>query len=426
MGNVRINAEKTGFELGGKPFFYLADTCWSAFTNITLEDWEFYLTRREQQGFNYFQVNTTPQWDRQLPDLGIYPYASEDGIKQDFTRPQHEFWDRARTMCEMAAKHGIRPALILVWANLVPGTWIERIGKAVQSIPFELIDAHVKTVVEELGEFDPIYIVSGDTDFAGDPETVRYYAEALRAIQAYAPDALKTFHLAGLEKGLPEELVDGADFFMFQSGHVAREDQTTIYELPMAFAEKYSKRPIVNSEPCYEQMGQRRKYGRYGRREVRFAAWTSILSGACAGITYGAQGIWNWRSTSSTGAYPGNIFGLPFLWQDALQFPGAWDYGFIPHLLNLLDMRVLEEDNAELAMDTQEVRLAKTLDGRYLAYLPMSNELSIKGDLTGYAARALDLENHFVASLPLVVVDGVTTVGQHPFGADALVVVEPA
>lgn len=137
MGNVRINDEKTGFELDGKPFFYLADTCWSAFTNITLEDWEFYLTRREQQGFNYFQVNTTPQWDRQLPDLGIYPYASEDGIKQDFTRPQHEFWDRARTMCEMAAKHGIRPALILVWANLVPGTWIERIGKAVQSIPFE-------------------------------------------------------------------------------------------------------------------------------------------------------------------------------------------------------------------------------------------------------------------------------------------------
>ena len=24
----------------GKPFFYLADTCWSAFTNITDEEWE--------------------------------------------------------------------------------------------------------------------------------------------------------------------------------------------------------------------------------------------------------------------------------------------------------------------------------------------------------------------------------------------------
>lgn len=426
MGNVRINDARTGFELDGKPFFYLADTAWSAFTNVTLEDWEFYLTRREQQGFTHFQVNTTPQWDRQLPDLGIYPYESEDGVKMDFSRPRPEFWDHARTMCEMARNHGIRPALILVWANLVPGTWIEKIGKAVQSIPFEAIDRHVATVVEKLGEYDPIYIVSGDTDFDGNPETVRYYAEALRSIQEHAPEALKTFHLAGLEKGLPEELVDGADFFMFQSGHVAREDQSHIFELPQAFAEKYAKRPIVNSEPCYEQMGQRRKYGRYGRREVRFAAWTSILSGACAGITYGAQGIWNWRSTSSKGAYPGNIFGEPFLWQDALQFPGAWDYGFIGRFLGRVDMRELVPAQEELDLGTEEARLAKTEDGRYLAFLPWSNEVRIKADLTGFSARALDLESHFVADLPLAVEDGVTVIGQHPFGGDALVIVERA
>lgn len=424
MANVRINADKTGFELDGKPFFYLADTCWSAFTNVSLEDWELYLTRREQQGFTHFQVNTTPQWDRQLPDLGIYPYASEDGIHQDFSRPQPEFWERARAMCEMARGHGIRPALVLVWANLVPGTWIEKIGKQVQTIPFDAIDAHVRTVVEQLGEFDPIYVVSGDADFDGNPETVRYYVEALRAIRAYAPGALKTFHLAGLEKGLPEELVDGADFFMFQSGHVAREDQAHIFELPRAFAEKYPARPIVNSEPCYEQMGVRRAYGRYGRREVRFAAWTSILSGACAGITYGAHGIWNWRSTSSTGAFPGNIFGQPFLWQDALQFPGAWDYGFIKRFLAREGMRELIPANDELDLGTEEARLAKTADGRYLVFLPWSSEVRITCDLTGRTARALDLESHFEADLPLRVEDGVTIVEQHPFGGDALVIVE--
>ena len=27
----------------GKPFFYLADTCWSAFTNIKDNDWDYYL-----------------------------------------------------------------------------------------------------------------------------------------------------------------------------------------------------------------------------------------------------------------------------------------------------------------------------------------------------------------------------------------------
>ena len=426
MGNVCINEAKTGFELDGKPFFYLADTVWSAFTNASLDDWEFYLRRRQEQGFTHFQVNTTPQWDRQLPDLGIYPYASEDGIKLDFSKPNPAFWEHARTMCDMAREHGIRPALILVWANLVPGTWIERIGKAVQSIPFEMIDAHIATVVEQLGEYDPIYIVSGDTDFAGDPETVRYYAEALRSIREHAPEALKTFHLAGLEKALPEELVDGADFFMFQSGHVAREDQSVIFELPLAFLEKYSKRPIINSEPCYEQMGLRRAYGRYGRREVRFAAWTSICSGACAGITYGAHGIWNWRSVRSEGAYPGNIFGVPYLWQDALQFPGAWDYGYIGRLLAQLDMRELEAANDDLALETEEVRLAKTVDGRYLAYLPWNSDLAIKAELSGVKAYAIDLENHFVADLPVSAKDGVTVIGQHPFTGDALVVLDRA
>ena len=426
MGNVRINGAKTGFELDGKPFFYLADTCWSAFTNASIEDWEYYLTRREQQGFTYFQVHTTPQWDRQLPDLGVYPYASLDGITFDYSQPQPEFWKRAHTMCEMACKHGIRPALILVWANLVPGTWIERIGKTTQFIPFEAIDSHVATVVDQLGEFDPIYIVSGDTDFDGNQETVRYYAETLRSIQQHAPESIKTFHLAGLEKGLPSELVDGADFFMFQSGHVAREDQAHIFELPQAFAAKYSTRPIVNSEPCYEQMGVRRAYGRYGRREVRFAAWTSILSGACAGITYGAHGIWNWRTTNSTGARPGNIFGVPFLWQDALQFPGAWDYGFIKRFLEREGLSHLTPANDILDLGTEEVRMAKSDDGRYLAFLPWSNEIRINAELKGYSAYAIDLENHFVATLKVTVADGRTVVEQHPFEGDALVVLEKA
>ena len=35
----------------GKPFFYLADTCWSAFTNIKDNDWDYYLDYRKSQGF---------------------------------------------------------------------------------------------------------------------------------------------------------------------------------------------------------------------------------------------------------------------------------------------------------------------------------------------------------------------------------------
>ena len=49
---ISIGNNQRNFVRDGKPFFYLADTCWSAFTNISEEEWEYYLTYRRQQGFN--------------------------------------------------------------------------------------------------------------------------------------------------------------------------------------------------------------------------------------------------------------------------------------------------------------------------------------------------------------------------------------
>ena len=83
LGTLTVNEKGDGFLCDGKPWFWLADTCWSAFTSITLEDWDYYLARRAEQGINALQINTLPQWDRCRPDLGIYPYASEDGTVFD-------------------------------------------------------------------------------------------------------------------------------------------------------------------------------------------------------------------------------------------------------------------------------------------------------------------------------------------------------
>ncbi|WP_310652548.1 apiosidase-like domain-containing protein [Lactobacillus jensenii] len=47
----------------GQRFFYLADTCWSAFTNLTLPDWKFYLDTRKAQGYTAIQINLLRQYD---------------------------------------------------------------------------------------------------------------------------------------------------------------------------------------------------------------------------------------------------------------------------------------------------------------------------------------------------------------------------
>ena len=126
LGKLTVNGREDGFLCDGKPFFWFADTCWSAFTSITEADWDYYLTRRAEQGMNVLQVNTLPQWDRCLPDLGIWPYASEDGVHFDWSAPNQEYWDRARRMCQAAVEHGIRPALVLMWCNYVPVPGVPR------------------------------------------------------------------------------------------------------------------------------------------------------------------------------------------------------------------------------------------------------------------------------------------------------------
>ena len=241
LGKLTVNGRQDGFLCEGKPFFWFADTCWSAFTSITEADWDYYLTRRAEQGMNVLQINTLPQWDRCCPDLGIWPYASEDGVHFDWSAPNQEYWDRARRMCQAAVEHGIRPALVLMWCNYVPGTWgsviAERLGAEV--MPREEVRAHVARVVENLGEFDPVYVVTGDTDFKTD-EAIAYYGDALDEVTKLAPESLHTMHINRGNRALPEQFADRLDFYMFQPGH-NYSGQEEAWKLPEDFARSIPK-----------------------------------------------------------------------------------------------------------------------------------------------------------------------------------------
>lgn len=54
----------------GKRFFYLADTCWGAFTSVTMPDWKYYLDTRKREGFNTIQINVLRQYDSTKPQIG--------------------------------------------------------------------------------------------------------------------------------------------------------------------------------------------------------------------------------------------------------------------------------------------------------------------------------------------------------------------
>jgi hypothetical protein len=123
MSAITVAGTRDRFLRGGRPFFYLADTCWSAFTNVRPGEWEQYLDVRASQGFNALQITILPQWDRSLVDFAPPPFRTGRDGKPDYAKPEASYFENASRMLEAAASRGIVPALVLLWCDRVRGTW---------------------------------------------------------------------------------------------------------------------------------------------------------------------------------------------------------------------------------------------------------------------------------------------------------------
>ena len=413
---LQISDNKKNILKDGAPFFYLADTCWSAFTNITDEEWDFYLYKRKAQGFNTIQINILPQWDASVTDLDYKPF-----VENDPHRLNDAYFAHARNMCETAKREGFELALVVLWSNYVPGTWASNMFPG-GILPFDCLENYVRKVHETFTDLEPLYIISGDTDFP-EEETTRYYVHVGQILREFAPDCLFTTHIKGRYSEIPKELYTMLDLCFYQSGHNAK-DLSMPYALSETMQEKYPGKPLINSEPCYEQMGYSgNMYGRWARRDVRRAAWVSVLSGACAGITYGAAGIYSWHKVKK-GFHTllGEGFDMPKSWEEAMAFPGAWDYGYLKMLLEELNAYALVPKQELLENGTGDIRVGQAGEHLLLVYVPSNTKVRLASDLSGWDIRALGLAERFAAYVDVEIKEGKTVIGMHPFEEDALIV----
>ncbi|MFB5678476.1 DUF4038 domain-containing protein [Paenibacillus terreus] len=422
MIKLKISDNKRYFVHEGKPFFYLADTVWSAFTNITLEEWAYYLDYRRSQGFNVLQINLLQQWDASGSDLDIKPFAVNPDGSFDFQALNEAYFARAEKMVQMAVERGFVPALVLLWCNYIPDTWAGRLREE-KKMPLDAVEPYVRYAAGIFSKFHPIYVISGDTDFPSERAN-EYYRTALSIVKEISPECLTTLHIQGRLVELPEAFIHhpDLDFYMYQSGHNS-EFQHMAYDMALDFYNKPVTRPVLNAEPCYEMMGySRRVYGRYTRSDVRKAAWQSLLSGAAAGITYGAHGIWSWHKKGKSFGVTGEGFDAPYDWATALKFEGAWDYGFAKWLFETYDLTGLQP--WDIVMNhTREIRAAATPGYEKAAiYVPVNTVLKLNADLTDYEMTIFDLENRRIASALVSTQDNMTVMDMHPFEGDVLLV----
>lgn len=390
---ITVNNNQRTLLRDNQHFFYLADTCWSAFTSIREEEWQLYLEKRRSQGFNTLQINILPQWDRSRGTLDILPFEEKNG-NYDFSQLNIAYFERGKRLCQLAEEYGFTLSLVVLWSNYVAGTWASELDKQRNVIPQEYLSPYFETVLTYFDEFSPIYFIGGDTDFPEEATTT--YLEAFDYFEKHSLETLKTIHIKGRLAEIPAVILQHLDLILYQSGH-----NSSFLNMPYFLAEHFYQQvpalPIINAEPCYEQMGfSRRVYGRFSQRDVRKAAWQSILSGACAGITYGAHGIWSWHYNQTIFSESiGEAFDTPMSWMEALHFPGADDYGFIKQLFELASVVQLIPCNELLIHKEEQIRMAMSdTQKQYFIYLPSNTAIQIQGDFTDFQLILVDLKEN--------------------------------
>lgn len=341
MSRMTISKMKDCFEKDGRKFFCLADTVWAAFANATEEEWTEYLDYRRFQGFDALQVSILPILkDASQSDIGILPFESNSNGRFDYNRINPDYFDRAEKLLSMAVDKGFIPYLVLLWLDYVPDTWGSK-REPELVMPDDKIRSYVQYAARRFARFHPVYLVSGDTDFESE-RAVRSYMTALETLKEVDPDALATLHLCG-NHGLPPEAFvnsEKLDFYMYQSFHRI-ETQSWVYELAEQFTKSPVKRPFVNGEPCYEGHGHALRCGRFGAFDCRKAFWQSVLSGAKAGVAYGAHGIWSWHKKGKEFcSVP--FSGVPYDWRTALRLKGAWDAVFAKWMMESFRLFTIE------------------------------------------------------------------------------------
>ncbi|MCS7111471.1 MAG: DUF4038 domain-containing protein [Ignisphaera sp.] len=419
MGKVLISETRDYFLKDGEKFFYLADTCWSAFTNASIDEWSYYLEYRMMQGFNALQINVLPQHDRSSSSNYMDPFEAASDGGWNFGRRNEKYFDRAERMVELAVKKDFTPALVLLWCNYVRGTWGSSITPS-RIIPIEYVEDYVEYVVDRFGKYNPIFIVSGDTNFETS-EAVEYYTRALEIVKRRAPNSLTTMHLmAGLT--LPDVFVrsQNLDFYMYQSGH-SRERQTLPFELAQKHYSMPIKRPIINGEPCYEGHAHSGKYGRFSNFDVRKAIWQSLLSGAKAGVSYGAHGIWNWHVKGSR--FMGEAFsGESYDWRTALGFPGAFDAVFAKWVFERYNLFDIEPANDKLLYNTgSEIRVSMSKD-KIVVYTPYNWSIKLKTNGETYRWDGIELASRRVFKPRIEISGDYTIIKMSEFNSDLLII----
>jgi hypothetical protein len=398
----------------GTPFFWLGDTAWPAGAKATSDEWERYLDRRVAQGFNVVQVNTLPQWDASRP-RGRYPFGEE----WDLESPDPGYFRALDDLVAAAHERGVVPALVAVWRNYVAD---DRDPTFPKTFTPEQAARYACYLGARYGAYGATWFVSGDSGL--DEGVLEVYAAAARALRESVTHPLLTLHMiSSITTSEAANEMEWFDYHLYQSGHHYGEQQRNAYRYAVESRDFDPARPVVNGEPCYERHGYFEEPElRVPREAVRRAGWWSVLSGANAGLTYGAHGIWHWHRQGEHVSHAEDR-GMPEPWEEALSYPGAADVALLKSIVTRFSVGSLEPRQDAVPSAPETVRAAEFPDdGSLLVYTPDPRPLEVDASALTFEVEAVSwLDPETGRRRPVESADETgVTVGEPPWDGDAV------
>ncbi len=355
----------------GTPFFFTACTAWNGALKSTEDEWRRYLKHRVDYGYNVIQFVTT-QW--RGCDKDAEGQVAFEGCGRIRINPR--FYQRLDRKVDQINEHGLVAAPVLLWAlpvadgrELSPGYYL----------PDDAAILLARYMVARYGGHHVIWILGGDGRYINEYE--QRWKNIGRGVFGDEHPGVVAQHPQGrswIGRAYAEE--SWLDVVGYQSSH--SNAQGTVEWItkgpPANDWDEIPARPIINMEPCYEEIGFR-----ITDRDVRNASYWSILATPTAGITYGANGIWPWIREGEEILNHRHAAGVT-PWHKSIDFPGSIQIGYLAHFMRRLPwwrLRPAQDLLAEQPGDrtyNHFISVAQTENGDMIvAYLPVRSTVRL-------------------------------------------------
>jgi hypothetical protein len=351
FGKLRISSDGRYLEHeDGTPFFWLGDTGWQLFKELSREEVDIYLENRKNLKFNVVMAVLLAEYHDALeksPPAGLGPnyYGHEPLEDNDPARPlivtgssstePNDYWDQVDYVLAKAEEKGIYIGVLPCWGwNYVNGG-----GSRGDLQIFN--ETNARTYGAFLGERfrdrpNIIWIIGGDDDPELEGDFKNIYRAMVEGIvkgitnknvvwnqeDSAWDEVLMTFHpRGGRSSSIFFHSDPWLDFNFLQTSH-AYIDNPNSYKFITNDRQLKPTKPVLEGEPRYEdhpawRSGFKEKGTRFRDFDVRQAAYWSVFAGSY-GFTYGHHSIWQFRDPDDA-----EVSSPDRTWQEALTRPGA-------------------------------------------------------------------------------------------------------